>query len=107
MHYFWPIVTGLTFFDIWTVVHLAFWVATSSYLWSFRDKIKKLWAFVICFSFSFIWEVIERIAETYWADRWTSPESWVNSWISDPLMCVISFFTMWALMDKYGERKNG
>jgi hypothetical protein len=32
-NWFWPVRTGITFFDVWTIFHLAFWVFMGSNFW--------------------------------------------------------------------------
>lgn len=87
MNYFWPIVTGKTFFDGWSIVHLAFWIVFGSTLAAFHvGEDKTMWWML---GIALGWEIFERLAEYMWPIVWAHPESWLNSWISDPLMGVL------------------
>lgn len=98
MSHLWPILTGVTLIDVWTLPHLGFWIFTGSTIWAFR--LHKWLSFGICLGLAFSWEVFEKFAEHLWPDRWQDPESFINSWISDPLTCVIGFLGVWYLLDK-------
>ena len=104
MDHFFPIVTGLSLIDVWTLPHLGFWIFVGSTLWAFRGSISKWWAFLTCLSAAFLWEVFEKYAEHQWPDRWLDPESFVNSWISDPLTCVVGFLGIWWMLDRRKRR---
>jgi hypothetical protein len=90
--------TGKSFIDVWTLPHLGFWVFVGSTLWAF--KLKSFTVFSICLALSYAWEIFERFAEVKWPDKWLSPESWLNSYISDPLTCVIGVLGIWILLNK-------
>jgi hypothetical protein len=101
-HWLLPI-TGYSFFDVWTLPHLAFWVFMGSSLWGL--KVNKWVALFSCLLFAFGWEVFEElVAFRLWPDRWLDPESWWNSWISDPLTCVIGVLGIWYLLDNRPRR---
>lgn len=102
MSWLWPIVTGLTFFDVWTLAHLGFWVFVGSTLWAL--ELNKRFSFVSCMLVAFGWEVFEKIAEYAWTSVWRDPESWYNSWLSDPLMCVVGFLGIWWMLDHRRKR---
>lgn len=99
MNYFLPIRTGQTFFDVWTIVHIAFWVYFGSLTWSFQ--IPRLYAMLGCLGIAFAWEVFERIMEPKRPDLWLTPESWLNAWVSDPLTCVIGVLFIWYALDNW------
>ncbi len=103
MNYFWPIVTGHTFFDIWTLPHLGFWVVVGS-----TAKVLKANVWITlgaCLAVAFGWEIFEHFAFQKWPGLWEDPESWVNSWISDPLTCVVSVLGFWV-MHKHRRRRQ-
>jgi len=60
MKWLWPIRTGQTLFDYWSIMHL--------------------------------WEVFERFAEQRWPQLWQSPESILNSLVSDAAMCLLGLY---------------
>jgi hypothetical protein len=84
VNWFWPIHTGRSFFDYWSLSHAAFWFVVGSTLAA--TKINRLHAYLCCLGIAFMWEVFERFAEKQWPTIWLSPESWYNAWISDILM---------------------
>jgi hypothetical protein len=104
MNYLWPIVTGITFLDVWTLPHLGFWIFVGSTFWAFRERIPKWIGFAFCFSVAIEWELFEKYAEHIWPERWTDPESWVNSWLSDPLTCIVGYVGIWWLLDRRMRR---
>ena len=80
--------TGYSFLDYWTLVHLSFWFFIGSTL----AALKLTWFFVLpaALGVAFSWEIFERFAERQWPNIWLSPESWWNSYLSDPMTCVIA-----------------
>lgn len=105
LEFIWPIVTGVTFFDVWTLAHLGFWVVVGSSVWAF--KVNKWLALFCCMLLAVAWELFEHfIAYPLWPNRWQDPESWVNSWISDLLMCFIAVLGIWYLLDHRRRRKG-
>jgi hypothetical protein len=73
-----------------------------SIFWAARTSIISLW---FCILAAFLWEIFEKFAEKNWTHIWLDPESWYNSWISDPLTCVVGFLGIWWLLD-HRKRKN-
>jgi len=92
-------ITGYSFFDVWAIVHLSFWIFIGSTCWEFREFFNKWYAFLICLMLAYIWEVYEHFMAPTHPDIWKDPESWWNSWISDPLMCMFGFLGIWWLLD--------
>jgi hypothetical protein len=101
MDWIYPIHTGHTFFDVWTIFHQAFWLFAGSCFWAFRDTIEKPRALVVGLVMAYGWEVFERYAERRWPDRWLNPESWLNSYVSDPLTCVVGILAAWYALDNW------
>lgn len=99
MQYLWPIKTGVTFFDYWTIAHLAFWWVVGSSL-AALDKRGFVWL-CACLGGAFVWETFEQGAHRWWPGVWQNPESWVNSWLSDPLMCIIAVLLAWWGYDRW------
>ena len=93
--------TGYSFFDIWTVPHLAFWIFVGSLLWPFvKNNGRAVWFIALggCLTAAYCWEIFERFAEVQWPTLWLHPESPWNSYASDPLTTVIGVLgMMWAL----------
>ena len=79
--------TGHSFLDYWTIPHLAFWVVVGSTLAAFR--LHRGFALLCCLLVAFGWELFEVFAHKKWPSVWESPESWLNSWVSDPLTVVL------------------
>jgi len=97
-------ITGYSFCDVWTLAHLAFWVFVGSSLWGLR--VNKWVALASCLALAFGWEVFEEfVAFRLWPDRWLDPESWWNSWISDPLTCFVGVLSIWYLLDNRPRRQ--
>ena len=95
--------TGYAFFDVWALVHLAFWVFVGSTLWALKTN---RWAASLsCWAVSYGWEIFEHFMAPRYPEIWKDPESWYNSWVSDPLMCVIGVLGIWWLLD-HRPRKN-
>lgn len=91
--------TGYSFFDVWTLVHLAFWFFAGSLVWS--SKMNRLNGVVSCVVVALLWEVFERYAEKRWPTLWLNPESWWNSWLSDPLTCVVGVLAACYALDHW------
>lgn len=90
MKWLWPIRTGKTFFDYWSVAHLSFWLVVGATLAAFNcDRIK---SYLIALAVAYAWEGFERFAEVRWPNVWQSPESTLNAFVSDPLMCFLGLF---------------
>lgn len=92
----WPVVTGRTFFDVWSVVHLAFWLVVGA---NIRALVKgpRVTAYAACIAAAYAWEVFEK----WWMEPRgyvLHPESWLNRWLSDPLMCVLGVLAGVALI---------
>lgn len=87
MKWLWPIVTGKTFFDSSTIIHLCAWIFIGS---GCAYAGWPLWlGMLICMMVAIGWEFFEIHAELWWPDTWQHPESWHNRWVSDPLMCIL------------------
>jgi hypothetical protein len=101
MFIFWPIKTGQTFFDVWTIFHLSFWIFMGSNFWNIQKFINRPQAMLIGICLSYVWEIFERYAERKWPNIWLSPESFINSYISDPMTCVIGILFAWFALDNW------
>lgn len=95
----WPIKTGVTIVDYWTLSHLAFWFWIGSSIAGM--SFSRFWLMLSCVGVAFAWEFIERFAERAWPQFWLSPEGWINSWASDPLTCVIAVLVAWYGYDHW------
>lgn len=92
MSWLWPIKTGQTFFDTWSICHVCFWlvygynfVATClKYKWA-----APLWLGVLLALIgAYAWECFEGFVLE--PRGWVMfQEVWFNRWVSDPLMAVI------------------
>jgi hypothetical protein len=93
--------TGYSFFDVWSLVHFAFWIFAGSCLWAAKLRIGYALAGSVLLALA--WECFERVAEKKWPDYWLHPESWWNSWASDVLMCALGVLLIWRLLDAYAK----
>ena len=97
MSWLWPIRTGGTFLDVWSLAHLGFWLFIGSTLWAF--KLHDTAVFTWCLFAAIAWEVFERFAEPKWPTTWQSPESSINVF-SDILMCALGVLLIWYMLDR-------
>jgi hypothetical protein len=98
MKWLYPIVTGKSFFDTSTVIHLAFWVFLGSCFAYAKAPLYR--AMLGSFALAALWEVFERIAEKKWPHMWLHPEGWLNAWVSDPLMAFVGVWLAYWLVSK-------
>lgn len=92
MSWLWPIKTGQTFFDTWSICHVCFWLVYGynfvavclKYKWTVSLELGVLLA-LVC---AYVWECFEGF---YLEPRgWVMfQEIWFNRWVSDPLMAII------------------
>ena len=98
-------VTGYSLLDVWTLVHLAFWIFMGSNLWALKKPLGL--SLVWCMGVAYAWEIFEYfIAFRLWPDRWLDPESWWNSLLTDPLTCLIGVAGIYWLLN-HRKRKDG
>jgi hypothetical protein len=96
MRWLYPVITGRTFFDGPSVFHLAFWVFMGSCFAYAKMPLKR--SMIVMAVLAYGWEIFERFAEKKWPTCWTHPESWYNSYLSDPLMGVVGVaFAYWLV----------
>jgi len=75
--------TGRSFFDVWSVVHAAFWLAVGVFCFAVGNVSPWVgWPAIIVLAY--VWEVAERNLFAYTVKH---KEAWYNSFVSDPLMC--------------------
>lgn len=92
MSWLWPIKTGKTFFDVWSVCHCFFWVVLGFNWGALAPKHKWMalaWLpFAVTLVLALLWEVAEK---WYFEPHgWVlHPEVWYNRWLSDPLVGLI------------------
>lgn len=116
--------SGFSFFDVWAFVHFCFWVFIGSCVWACEKKVRwgywRITSFFACLALAFGWEVLERVLAVRmpgsWGDwffykgskylglceTWVPEcqfESWWNSYVSDPLTCVVGVIFIWVLLD--------
>jgi len=96
-------ITGYSFLDTWSIVHLAFWIFVGSTLWALH--VKKFSSLVGSLIVAIAWEVLEHFMAPIHPEIWKDPESWWNAWLSDPLMCAIGVLGIWWLLDHRTRRR--
>jgi hypothetical protein len=90
MRWFWPVRTGETFFDVWSIVHFAVWLIFGANVEALmqthgRKPLLTVAAYGTGLVFALLWEQFERkVLEPRRIVAF--PEVWFNRWISDPLM---------------------
>jgi len=82
----WPVKTGKTLLDVWTVCHIAFWLVLGFNLAAFHASFVQSMA--LCYLGACVWEVVERYGEKFFPEIWAHPEKWWNSWIGDALIAT-------------------
>jgi hypothetical protein len=91
---FWPIVTGTSFIDVWTLVHFAFWFVMGADWESIRERrmLPALWVVSLAgvLAGAYIWEIVEQFYIEP-AGMAKYPEGWINRWVSDPVVGVLGF----------------
>lgn len=95
--WFWPIRTGETFFDVWSIVHFCTFLGFGATLQATKLP---LWAvLLILLTLGFGWEVVERYVP-FIHMHVKNPESWLNSWISDPIIDMLGGGVgIWLIMN--------
>ena len=97
-------ITGYSFLDVWTLAHLGFWLVAGSTVRAFLPKFKI--GMSACMIVAYGWEVFEHFMAPRFPNIWEDPESWWNSWISDPLMCLVGVALIWWLLDHRKRKKE-
>jgi hypothetical protein len=82
--WFYPVVTGRTFFDSSSIIHLCFWVFYGSCPAYAKWPLER--ALILGFLIAFAWEFFERSAEGWWPHVWQHPESALNAYLSDAVL---------------------
>jgi hypothetical protein len=83
----WPIRTGKTFFDVWSICHF---VAGMLIGFNVGSQGVELPIFIgINLALGYGWEVVERFIEKYAPHMVKHPEGPLNAWVSDPLMVLL------------------
>jgi hypothetical protein len=91
-------ITGYSFFDVWTLVHLAFWIFVGSTLWAFH--LTKWVSLACCLTVAFAWEIVENVMAPLHPEIWKDSESLWNAWISDPLTTVVGVLGIYWLLNR-------
>lgn len=96
---------GAGFFDLWSAIHLVFWVLIASFLKPARVPIFA--GFFACCTLALGWECLE----VFWAfaarpDIWTHSEVWYNSWVSDLLTLPVGYFGFWMIHSWFESKQN-
>lgn len=86
----WPIHTGRTFFDLWSIEHVAWWIFFASNLDALWWKGRNWMAITFFLVVAIGWEVFECY---YLEPRavYADTEVWFNRWVSDLVMDTIGF----------------
>ena len=73
------------FLDRWTLIHLAWWFVIGANMEAMHIASWLRWPLIIVGAL--VWEVIETGMEKY-TTLVAAPESYLNRWVSDPLMGI-------------------
>jgi hypothetical protein len=76
--------SGASIFDVWFVVHFAFWLVVGAQLQVLGCS--RMWSLIGMIGVATAWEVFERFAFRLWPDVWKRPESWQNAIVGDILL---------------------
>lgn len=95
----WLFGTGTGFFDYWAIAHITFWFFMGSTIAAV--KINRYVAFAGSLVGAVGWEIFERYAEGQWPMIWQSPESFLNAWVSDIVMCIAGLLVAWWGYDRW------
>lgn len=92
MGWLWPIRTGQTFFDTWTICHLCFWIVFGYNFVAVclrRKWVDRLpWALLLALVGAYAWECFEGFVLE--PRGWVMfQEVWFNRWISDPFVALV------------------
>jgi hypothetical protein len=79
---------GVAFFDVWTIVHLAFWIVVGA-VFVMSGLAHKWWIWPLVVGGAYVWEFVEVAMEHFWPNRVLTWEGKVNRWISDPIMAIV------------------
>jgi hypothetical protein len=74
---------GGAFIDRWTIVHLSFWLVIGANMEALG--IPQAWRWPLILVGALLWEVAETALEKY-TNVVAEPESYLNRWVSDPIM---------------------
>jgi len=83
----WPIRTGRTFFDVWSVAHFAAGVVIGFDLGS--QGFGFLGFALVTVALGYLWEVVESAIEKLFPKAIKHPEGILNRWFSDLLMVFL------------------
>lgn len=83
-------IRGQAFFDAWTIIHLAFWIAVGGNLEHMQIAHWIRWPVVL--ASAYLWEITESWLDESGLMAGMTTESWVNRWVSDPLMALVGTF---------------
>lgn len=90
-------------FDVWSLAALAFWVLLGGLSWRARDRVALSTAISASALATFVWETVDYFAARTW-ELWPT-ETWVNSWISDPLMAMAGVTLAWWALTAATHRR--
>ena len=90
---------GYAFFDYWFLSHLRFWLFFGTCIAAV--KLNRVVSGLVCLGVALVWEIFEKFAEKAWPAIWQSPESWWNSWLSDPLTVVLGLAIAFIGFDRW------
>ena len=83
----WPIKTGQTFFDVWSICHFAAGVIIGYDVAAQNRSLLRL--VIITLILGYLWEVVETGIEKFFPKFIKHHEGKLNRWVSDPLMVLV------------------
>lgn len=79
---------GIAFFDVWTVIHLAFWLVVGA-VFVMVGAAHAWWIWPLVIGGAYVWEIFETLLEHFVPERVLTFEGKMNRWVSDPLMAIV------------------
>lgn len=87
MAFLYPMETGKTLFDLWSLVHFCGWLALGSNCVAANFPNWAVWTTLV--ASTVIWETLERTLISHMIQH---PESFINSFIGDPISNSLGFW---------------
>jgi len=77
---------GKVFLDRWTIIHLAFWLVVGGNFAAM--SVPQVWRWPVILVGALLWEGFEVLLEKVRPTAVCTHETYINRWVSDPLMGI-------------------